>query len=245
MTPERYVLGIDTATRLGSIALAVDGKAVSSAPLPPGGHSSGLSGAAKSLLRERGIRWEDLAGVAVSEGPGSFTGLRIGLAWAKGVCLGSGVELALVSAHEANAHRHRREAVFIGTVLPGEPECLQGALWEGGERVTNQWGPESCDWLSTLVRLQTALTSAIVYKQVESSLPNDMPWLVVACPDMKPDWLEMFRDAFRRIAPDSGPPTATAVAELGDGMLVAGEKQDLATAAPAYGRAPNARKPTS
>src|SRR5436853_3191061 len=134
MIPTRYLLGIDTAARLGSIALAVDGVAVQWQPLSPGEHSSGLSRAAESLLRGRGVTWKDLAGVAVSEGPGSFTGLRIGLAWAKGVCLGSGARLALVSAHEAAAYRYRGEGSLIATVLPGETGEVQAALWSVSEQ---------------------------------------------------------------------------------------------------------------
>ena len=71
MTRERYVLGIDTAARTGSIALAVEGVASRWKPLEPGEHSSGLSQAAGSLLGPHGLAWKDLAGVAVSEGPGS------------------------------------------------------------------------------------------------------------------------------------------------------------------------------
>jgi tRNA threonylcarbamoyl adenosine modification protein YeaZ len=243
MTRERYVLGIDTASRLGSIALAVDGKAVASEPLPPGGHSSGLSAAGESLLRARGIGWKDLAGIAVSEGPGSFTGLRIGLAWAKGVSMGSGTNLALISAHAANAQRHRLEGAFIATVLPGEPEQLQGAVWEGGESVTRVWGPESLHWLEMVVTLQSHLTIAVVRGRMNATFPEDRSPYVVACPDMKPKWLEMFASALRWVASDSAPPVASAVAELGDAKLLAGETADLATSAPTYGRAPNARKP--
>ncbi len=90
MTRERYVLGIDTAARLGSIALAANGTTLDSEPLAPGGHSNGLSSAAESL------------------------------AWAKGLCLGSGIKLVLVSGHEAAAHAHRGEGGLVATVLQGE-----------------------------------------------------------------------------------------------------------------------------
>jgi tRNA threonylcarbamoyl adenosine modification protein YeaZ len=245
MTKSRYVLGIDTSSRLGSIALAVDGKAVASEPLLPGGHSSGLSVAGEKLLAARGIGWKDLAGIAVSEGPGSFTGLRIGLAWAKGVSMGSGIHLSLISAHAANAHRHRTEGAYIATVLPGEPEQLQGAVWEGGESVTSVWGPESLHWLDMVVNIQSQLSIALVRRQLNGgTFPKDRLPYVVACPDMKQEWLDMFA-ALRGIASDSAPPVASAVAELGDAKLLAGESADVASSAPAYGRSPNARKPAT
>jgi len=76
----RYILGIDTAGVDGSVALAGDGESLSSEPLPPGGHSGILSEAVERLTKRRGISLGDLAAVGVSQGPGSFTGLRIGLA---------------------------------------------------------------------------------------------------------------------------------------------------------------------
>jgi len=230
MTRSRYVLGIDTAARLGSIALAMDGAAVRSEPLRPGEHSSGLSRAAESLLRARGIGWKDLAGVAVSEGPGSFTGLRIGLAWAKGICLGSGLRLALVSAHETAAYRHRGEGGLIATVLPGETGEVQVALWSATEdRGLNLLGapesvpePELARWLRA---------------EPESS---------VHAPDLKPELLaRLVHHGIRILDPGSAPPAAEAVAELGDVKLLAGLGADLVTSAPAYGRAANARKPSS
>lgn len=230
MTRARYVLGIDTAARHGSVALAVDGAAVQSEPLRPGEHSSGLSRVGESLLRARGIGWKDLAGIAVSEGPGSFTGLRIGLAWAKGICLGAGIRLALVSAHEAAAHRHRGEGGLIATVLPGEKGEVQVALWSATEDrgLLPLGAPESVPepdlarWLGA---------------EAESA---------VHAPDLKPELLgRLIQEGFRLLDPDSSPPGAEAVAEVGDAKLLAGRAADPVTSSPAYGRAPNARKPAS
>ncbi|HEU5311605.1 MAG TPA: tRNA (adenosine(37)-N6)-threonylcarbamoyltransferase complex dimerization subunit type 1 TsaB, partial [Candidatus Eisenbacteria bacterium] len=112
----RYTLGIDTAAPDGSVALAADGRAVAVEPLLPREHSSGLSLAVERLLASRSIGLRDLTGIAVSQGPGSFTGLRIGLAWAKGLALGRGLPLALVSSHAAAAHEDRVESGWIATV---------------------------------------------------------------------------------------------------------------------------------
>jgi tRNA threonylcarbamoyl adenosine modification protein YeaZ len=207
----RYVLGIDTSGRNGSIALALDGRAVASEPLAPGGHSSGLSAAAERLLAARGIAWKDLAGVAVSEGPGSFTGLRIGLAWAKGLCMGSGFPLVLVSEHDAAAYAHKEEGGLIATVLQGERGEAVAALWSVDGELIRTWGPRSVP---------------------EPELPSAL------------------REAaggrgFRIVDQDSSAPRAAAVAELGNAKLLAGESADLVSAAPAYGRSPNARKPGS
>ena len=241
----RSILGIDTANRFGSVALAQDGSASRWEVLVPGEHSSGLSRAAESLLRERNLALADLSGISVSSGPGSFTGLRIGLAWAKGVCFGLKAKLTLVSAHEANAYRHRRARGLIATVLHGERGQVQASLWSGGAQVSCLWGPERIPEED----LADALREAAGPKHTA---------LTIAAPDLKPEIRELLEEAGYvlldgGLAPpgepgssaDSFPPTAAAVAELGDRNLVSGRIEDLASAAPSYGRAPNARKPSS
>lgn len=234
MTPgARLVLGIDTAARFGSIALAEDGTATAWATLQPGEHSSGISLAAERILGERNRGWRDLHGVAVSSGPGSFTGLRIGLAWAKGVCFGSKAKLMLVSAHEANAHRHRLPAGLVATVLQGERGEVQVALFSSGVVLTRIWGPER-------------VAEGELAETLRAKAPSGKPSIAIAGPDLKPELLRSLEQAgYLPARADALPPVAAAVAELGDRYLREGREEDLAQAAPAYGRAPNARKPSA
>jgi tRNA threonylcarbamoyladenosine biosynthesis protein TsaB len=243
VTGARLVLGIDTAGRLGSIALAGNGSTLLWETLAPGEHSSGISRAAEQILEGKNLGWRDLAAIAVSSGPGSFTGLRIGLAWAKGVCFGSRTKLVLVPAHEANAYRHRREKGSIATVLPGERGYVQAALWSGGEGMTSLWGPESVPERELAEKLRSATGPRV------SPAGRDRPGasaVAVAGPDMKPELAAALLAAgFELLDASVPPPTAAAVAELGDRKLLRGEEEgDLARSAPAYGRAPNARKPS-
>lgn len=224
----RLILGIDTAQRFGSIALAEEGSTVAWESLAPGMPSSGLSHAAERMLSERGRALRDLAGIAVSAGPGSFTGLRIGLAWAKGVCMGRSLKLALVSEHEVNAYRHRHSHGRIATVLQGERGEAQAALWSGGAEVALLWGPERIREGELVAALRDAAGASGV---------------TVAASELTPSLLRMLTEAgFLMASQDSLPPTAAAVAELGDRYLREGRAEDLASAAPSYGRAPNARK---
>lgn len=232
MTRERYVLGIDTASRFGSIALARDGVALAWETLPPGGHSSGLSAKGEKLLAGPALAWRDLAGVAVVSGPGSFTGLRIGLAWAKGICLGAGIPLALVSAHEAAAGMHRREGEVVATVMQGERGEVQAMLWSGGAIPKPLWGPESIAERDVASALRAATNPGV-------------PVGVTAL-DLRPELRDQFRhEGFHLLDGEVPPPTAMAVAETGDRKLLEGQAVDPVRAAPAYGRAPNARKPAS
>jgi len=242
----RHVFGIDTAGRLGSIALAADGTVSSWETLAPGQHSSGITRAAERILGERGLVWRDLGGVAVSSGPGSFTGLRIGLAWAKGVCFGLGAELTLVSAHEANAYRHRGAARLIAPVLQGERGEVEVTLWSGGADVTRLWGPE---------RVAEGDLAAALSAAAGASAPAT---IAIAGPDLGLDLCRSLDGAGFVLPPreptlgsaganggsgEALPPTAAAVAVLGYRALLAGGASDLVLAAPSYGRAPNARKP--
>lgn len=224
----RSILGIDTASPEGSVALEIDGAPAGVETLSPGGHSSGLSAAVARLLRAHGVPFDSLSGIAVSEGPGSFTGLRIGLAWAKGVALGRSVPLALVSAHEAAAHAHRDAAGRIATVTQGERGHVVAALWVPGERAVLAWGPESTPDDEFMDRLLEAAGGAEV--AIAVAAPSDA-------------LAEAVLDLGGTVLPRK--PLAAAVAALGDRSLREGRSADVLRAAPAYGRGANARKPGS
>lgn len=88
------ILSIDTATRYGGLSLWDQG-AIIGEWLVSGGltHSARLMPALDFLLKEAGWDIEDLDLVAVASGPGSFTGLRIGMATAKGLAQGLEIDL--------------------------------------------------------------------------------------------------------------------------------------------------------
>ena len=93
---ERIIL-IETSTALCSVALAEDGAVTayreSSAPKA---HASLTAVFVQEVLAERGIGLNDCDAVCVSMGPGSYTGLRVGVSTAKGLCFGSGKPLIAV-----------------------------------------------------------------------------------------------------------------------------------------------------
>jgi tRNA threonylcarbamoyladenosine biosynthesis protein TsaB len=102
------VLGFDTATRSTAVGLRMaDGSAlqVRDDPAPDGhpGHATRLLGMANELLGEARIGWSGLQRIAVGLGPGTFTGLRVGVATARGLAQSLGVELVGVSSLRALA----------------------------------------------------------------------------------------------------------------------------------------------
>ncbi len=78
-------LAIDTATDLGSVAAGEPGSPVAEVRFGERRHAAALPPAVEETLRLAGAGYGDLAGIVVADGPGSFTGLRIGVATAKGI----------------------------------------------------------------------------------------------------------------------------------------------------------------
>lgn len=91
------ILNIDTSTSVCSVALARDGKLTALKENNEGlNHSVLLGTYVDEILQENGLNAQDLDAVAVSMGPGSYTGLRIGVSLAKGVCFGASKPLIAV-----------------------------------------------------------------------------------------------------------------------------------------------------
>ena len=102
---ERFILAINTATTPFSTALVrEDGTLVAETVLAPPSKGFGLfMPVLNRQLVSSGVELRDLKALAVVRGPGSFTGLRVGLAAAKGICEGLGIPAVAVSSLEALA----------------------------------------------------------------------------------------------------------------------------------------------
>jgi tRNA threonylcarbamoyladenosine biosynthesis protein TsaB len=92
------ILSIETSTPVCSVALHEEGVLLGVREIDiPGAHSERLIGLIGELLKEYQFKGEELAAIAVSEGPGSYTGLRIGVSTAKGLALAWSIPLIGVS----------------------------------------------------------------------------------------------------------------------------------------------------
>jgi tRNA threonylcarbamoyladenosine biosynthesis protein TsaB len=120
------ILAFDTATDVATSALVDDGEVLGERA----SRAVTLLEDVDALLRQAGARTGDLQGLAVGTGPGSFTGLRVGLATARGLALSLGLPVAGVSTLDALAAGApgalpvidaRRGEVFV---LQGEPRVL-------------------------------------------------------------------------------------------------------------------------
>lgn len=129
------VLGIDTATDRLSVAVGEPGGVVvGRTAMGARRHTSLLVALLEESLGELGASLDQVAAIAVSDGPGSFTGLRVAAAWAKGMARARGLPVWTASTLLVRAAPHARpgETVFgVGTALRGE---LYLAGYRIGER---------------------------------------------------------------------------------------------------------------
>lgn len=120
------MLGIETSGRVGSVALAVAGTVVARRVLAePARHSAGLIPAVREVLAECGVGVGEVVGVAVGAGPGSFTGVKIAAAAAKGLSCSLGVPLYATSS--------LRAAAVAGAVPSAGAASVAGAPMVAGE----------------------------------------------------------------------------------------------------------------
>jgi len=111
---DRIIL-IETSTSLCSTALAENGKIVSyKESSAPKAHASLTAVFIQEMLSERGITLADCDAICISKGPGSYTGLRVGVSTAKGLCFGSGKPLLAVGTLDTLV------AQAFSDVIPGE-----------------------------------------------------------------------------------------------------------------------------
>ena len=102
-----YILNIETATKNCSVALAKDGKTILCKEIAEEGysHAERLHVFIEEIISEAGIQLKDLLAIAVSQGPGSYTGLRIGVSAAKGLCYALDIPLIAVDTLQALASK--------------------------------------------------------------------------------------------------------------------------------------------
>ena len=113
----QYILNIETATKNCSVALAKEGKTILCKEIAEEGysHAERLHVFIEEIIKEVGITFQDLIAIAVSQGPGSYTGLRIGVSAAKGLCYALDIPLIAVDTLQVLASQ---ATVSSGLIIP-------------------------------------------------------------------------------------------------------------------------------
>jgi tRNA threonylcarbamoyladenosine biosynthesis protein TsaB len=112
-----YILNIETSTKNCSVTIAKNGETVICNEIAEEGysHAERLHVFIEESLKEAGIVYKDLSAIAVSKGPGSYTGLRIGVSAAKGLCYALGIPLIAVDTLQILA---AQAPISDGLIIP-------------------------------------------------------------------------------------------------------------------------------
>jgi tRNA threonylcarbamoyladenosine biosynthesis protein TsaB len=229
------VLGIETATRVTAVGIVRDGQAiVDVSETATTGHAARLPDIVAQALREAGIGFEGVEGLGVSVGPGSFTGLRVGLSFAKGVAFSGGCPLVGVGTPDALATLAPEKYGRVATVLDARRGETYVAFFRREGRLVGRSGidlalgpEEACDRICE-----------------EAAAEGGAPMIVLG------DGIERYASAFSSLAArgiDAAPlaeiaPRGSSVALLAAARLRRGERDRPESVVPRYVRASAAER---
>jgi tRNA threonylcarbamoyladenosine biosynthesis protein TsaB len=235
------VLAIDTASTVGGVGLLADDRLLAAGEIgPPGGQAERILAAIDERLHDAALRAEDIDLVAVAAGPGSFTGLRVGMSAGQGFALGIGrpaVAVSSLAVLEAWARTVREEA---GRLWCGVINARRGEVF----LAAGAGGPDDAatvhDRLTPRLIAPDAVWSEL--QPLLATAPDNGP--VVFCGDGVPVIATALTEAphpFRTVSPPRPPDAVTAVGRLG--LREFRRNGAPALLEPLYIRPPDARKP--
>lgn len=174
------LLILETAGHLGQLALAADGQMLQKHTLDEARrHARDLAPAVGEMLKRQGWQVRDLEGVIVSRGPGSYTGLRVGIMSAKTLAYAAGCALVAVDTFAAIACQAPPEAGLIDVVADAQQDkvyCQRFARSQDGADLAPA-GPLAirplAEWLGQLG--PTVWVSGPGLRGQESRLPAGQP----------------------------------------------------------------------
>lgn len=248
-------LALDTSTPATAVALRLlDGSLIEARDDPPAGerpgHTSRLLELAEQLLREGEAAWGDLGEIAVGLGPGTFTGLRVGVASARGLAQSLGVPLGGVSSLRALAQPAlRRNRAVLAALDARRGEMFIAAYRCAGDGVEDDLaqldaGLAEVDAgaLAVTAGAQELLSPRAVRPQdIAAELAQlDLTDALVAVGDGALAFRSPLEAAGAEVPPEDSPLhllRASAVCELAD---TAQDAESVEQVLPRYGRRPDA-----
>jgi tRNA threonylcarbamoyladenosine biosynthesis protein TsaB len=160
------VIGIDTASRTASVALVENGSLVSERTHPcresitnadtrssKSNHAETILPLIELLLGSTGVSLQDITGFALSNGPGSFTGLRIGLSTVKGLAYGSKIPLVGISTLFAHAARVTNYDGLICALLDARKNEVYAALFRKSGEIIDRLTEDTVASVADLIAI--------------------------------------------------------------------------------------------
>ncbi|MBW1634799.1 MAG: tRNA (adenosine(37)-N6)-threonylcarbamoyltransferase complex dimerization subunit type 1 TsaB [Deltaproteobacteria bacterium] len=223
------VLSIDTATPCSSVALTIgtrmDGEILASLSLSSGRtHSRRLLALVDYLMEETGVGWSRIDAVAVSLGPGSFTGLRIGMATAKGLAFAADKPLVGISTLDGLASKCAPTA-DICAVLDARKKEVYAAFFR-----TNEAG----------LTVPTGVPMVITPEKLSACLPDSVVMVGDGVRVYGQLWKKLSEGGVQFAPSQMHEPAASSLGFIAKEMLERGEVLNVAEAVPLYIRASDA-----
>lgn len=235
-TTSRPLLAFDTSTPTARVALiSPTGECLVLREKTAARHSANLLALCDEILVAAALRVGDLRAIACGAGPGSFTGLRVGLAVAKGLALPTGLPLLLLSSLDALALDLAAASPGVQLLLP----CIdagKGQVYARMYDVTEGAVPcarGTCDWVLAPDALCALVGEAVDGRSLRMGGTG------------VDRYLEVFRASFSEnavVAALPGP-SAAAIGHLALPCIHREDFDDLETAVPRYGRPPDITRP--
>lgn len=232
------ILALDTSTAACSVAV-LDGDAVR-AELTlevPRAHSTRLMPLVQQAIEESGLKRSDLELIAVGVGPGSFTGLRIGIATAKGLALGLGIPAVGVSSLKAIALGTGAQLGLVVPMLDAKRERLFTAAYAPGTE-------DPATWVELLpVQHTTVSELAAQLAELRAGLRHSWQFVTTAGDGALPYSAKLELGDALRVAPAGlRLPRASAVGRVGLSEFRAGASTDPDALAAVYLRPTEAER---
>ena len=131
-----YILNIETATKNCSVSLAKDGQTVLCKEIAEQGysHAEKLHVFIEEIIKESGITVKDLKAIAISKGPGSYTGLRIGVSTAKGLCYALEIPLIAIDTLQVLAQKVTQKDGLIVPMIDARRMEVYSAVFDRNQK---------------------------------------------------------------------------------------------------------------
>lgn len=176
------ILAFETSAKAGSVALLQDGKLLGESYQNTGlTHSQTLLSMAENLLTSCGYTPQQVEAVAVAAGPGSFTGIRIGVAAAKGFAWGLELPCCGVSTLEAMAENFGAFDGYVVPVMDARRSQVYNAVFQAEQGKLSRITEDRAISLEELGKELTELTgsvylvgdgSTLTYNTLSGSIPS-------------------------------------------------------------------------
>ena len=178
-------LALDTATRVCTVGLVQDGHVLAEYDISVGlTHSEGLMPQLDQMFARTGIKKENIDRIAVSIGPGSFTGLRIGLAAAEAMAYAWQCGICGVNTLEAMAYNIPVEGVVLVPVLDAQKGNFYAAFYEWTDGELRKVRPvEMADRETLLQQLQACGKPVLLMGECEKLMKKELPDGISVAPE--------------------------------------------------------------